>query len=92
MDWIFRMEESDFENNPKMMRRFPLVHVTQRINLCDTEWLNKSKINTWFRGENTNTFNRETPDKQKKKIITMIEDYLLANDHPIMQTYRKDLL
>ena len=89
--WKIGFEESDF-NDPKMLTKFYWIEVKQshRIGTIYTHSKNKKKVLTWYKGQRSNTFNYETKDKAKRKVIRMVEDFLLANDHPIMQTFIKD--
>jgi hypothetical protein len=83
--WEFHMEESDIPD-PDMRYRFNSVQVTQRKNLCvgnNRPW----KLLTWFKGSNTQTFGKETKDKQKQEIIKIVEKYLLDNNVPIIHHY-----
>jgi hypothetical protein len=83
-EWEFHMEESDIPD-PDMRYRFNWVQVIQRKNLCEGNrpW----KLLTWFKGSNTQTFGKETKDKQKQEVIKIVEKYLLDNNHPIIHHY-----
>lgn len=85
--WDICMEESDIPD-PTMRERFHWVRVTQRKNLAVNSGRSWDNL-TWFKGARTNTFGKETKDRQKQQIIEMVEKYLLDNNVPIIHHYEK---
>ena len=77
--WCFRFEPTDFDE-PSMMDRFEWVDVEQR------EYPNDkiAPICEWFKGTRTNNFTTETKDRQKQKVIAIINRYLLDNNTPLI--------
>jgi hypothetical protein len=78
--WCFRFEPTDFDE-PSMIDRFEWVNVEQREYPNDT---NCAVFREWFKGTRTNNFTIETKDRQKQKVIAIINRYLLDNNTPLI--------
>jgi hypothetical protein len=47
-------------------------------------YVDEKSNNIWYKGSRTNTFTVNTSDKQKKRIIEMVNEFILANDEPLI--------
>lgn len=79
------MEATDIPD-PVMLNRFQWVEVEQRKNLAVDSARPWTHI-TWFKGQGTKTFGKETKDKQKQQVIAMVEKFILDNNTPIIHHY-----
>jgi hypothetical protein len=83
--WVFHMEATDIPD-PVMLHRFQWVEVHQRKNLRVSQARPWTHL-TWFKGQDTKTFGKETKDKQKQQVIAMVEKFILDNNTPLIHTY-----
>lgn len=82
--WEFKLEDNDLPADK--IERFQWVQVDQRVKLHPNspDW----QVLTWFKGTRTNTFTEETKDKDKLKVIQLVNQYLLDNDYPLVSEWR----
>ena len=78
--WIISMEEEDFNGDQQMLERFSSVTIEQRNYINPDFKVKGDNIHQWFKGTRTITFGHPTKDKQKKQIIRMTNDFILANN------------
>ena len=71
----------DFQGNAILWEKFNRINVEQRKNINDNE------VITWIKGSRTNTFCPDTKDKNKKKVVEMLNTFLLSIDEPLLQPY-----
>ena len=71
----------DFQGNAILWEKFNRINVEQRKNINDNEQY------TWIKGSRTNTFCPDTKDKNKKKVVEMLNTFLLSIDEPLLQPY-----
>jgi hypothetical protein len=80
--WYIIMDlQDDFQGNTTLWDKFKYVNVEQR------KYLNQNDRHTWFKGSRTNTFCPDTKDKHKKKVVEMINTFLLSIEEPLIQPY-----
>jgi len=85
--WIIICDENDFNGDPKMVERFKRIEVTQRDYPKDSKY-NHGEL-TWFKGSRTNHFDIDSKnDKQKIRVIEIVNEFLLNNDIIIEKNYK----
>ena len=73
--------QDDFQGNTTLWDKFKYVNVEQRKYITQDKW------HTWIKGSRTNTFCPDTKDKHKKKVVEMINAFLLSIEEPLIQPY-----
>jgi hypothetical protein len=82
MHWTIIFD--DGELSPKEFLKFKRTEVHQHHDLSTSGYCHH-----YFKGCRTTNFRPEhTTDKSKKKIIQMITDFLLANDQPLVVSFK----
>jgi hypothetical protein len=71
----------DFQGNTSLWEKFNRINVEQRKTIIDNE------VITWIKGSRTNMFCPDTKDKNKKKVVEMLNTFLLSIDEPLLQPY-----
>jgi hypothetical protein len=86
--WIIICDETDFNGDAKMLLRFQRIDVSQRDYPNDGKIRNDEKM-TWFKGLRTIHFDTtDKKDKQKMRVIQIVNDFLFKNDIDIERKYR----
>ena len=80
--WHITMDlQDDFQGNDTLFDRFRYINVEQRKYTTQDKW------HTWIKGARTNTFCPDTKDKHKKKVVEMVNAFLLSIEEPLIQPY-----
>ena len=80
--WKIQMDvQDDFQGNEKLWDKFRVVEVEQR------QYINTLDKYTWIKATRTNTFSSDTTNKDKKKVVEMVNAFLLATDEPLIHPY-----
>ena len=81
-EWKIVFDLQDFNGDANMYNRFRTVIISSR-KYKDTN----SREHLYFKGCNTQTFSVETKDKQKRRVIQMINDFISNNDEPLISMW-----
>jgi hypothetical protein len=82
--WVIICDEHDFDGNAKMLERFGRIEVSQRH--YHNDGINRSGY-TWFKGSRTNHFEPDTKDKVKRRVVEIINEFLINNDIEMKPNY-----
>jgi hypothetical protein len=80
--WYITMDlQDDFQGNTALWEKFKYVNVEQH------KRLNQNENYTWIKAAGAKSFYPDTKDKNKKKVVEMINTFLLSIEEPFIHPY-----